>query len=682
MAESPHPTDSTQAMSGMAAAAASAAMAGLHALATPAEQMASSTSSPRATSPAPGRSRTDTGELPAEPSSQSPDMLEGGAPVNGASTMPPPLRRWPEYSEIHVAYPLPENTYGMFARTTELARLILPLMLEHLRGRLEHDAHPHHVGLSPNEARELLWEDASQCLRIQRACGHHSSPPEEDVDLLNQLFSEAYFGEQPLTLNITADTIRHRVLPAVIQTLYERGEPSFTNYAYKTGQHSMPLADVRSLFDPAEWRALLDAADAVSVVRDFVEARPALKLDPALALTVLYAHEDAPPLDPDNVPTVDAHRAAPSIATAAPAAPTKTTAAQHADVVATKRPDTESDNSCSADAGLAAVPALANPLPTSEAQEQDSQHICHNYAAQTLADDASTALGPALSASPVSEASQESAVYERRKLRPQARLAWLLPQEMTWLCQAAFDAVDEVDENTTMIVFGNTPYIVGSLLKRVAKARGKPIPEVIFLPFSGAPDHRREHKATDWRSATSPARIAFLNKVLTKHGATLEALRGRNVKLLDLVGSGGGPFFFLLELMHQNSGKPFCHFEMLCLNVMPARFTDGWLSNVRLVGPDVSLQHTQHNRRGIMSHPNQDAPLVHVPFRSIGMPTPLLLKLDETMGCQRFQPFFYALYWQDCYASNVEQTPSLMAEVALRDIAVHCEEWLKQKNLQ
>ena len=210
-----------------------------------------------------------------------------------------------------------------------------------------------------------------------------------------------------------------------------------------------------------------------------------------------------------------------------------------------------------------------------------------------------------------------------------------------------------------------------------AARRGLPAPDIVFMPFSGAPNHRREHKGIDWRSATSEGRIAFLRRVMTYYGMTPERLRGRDLKLVDLIGSGGGPFFFLLELIRMNGGEPPCNMEVLCLNEMPIRYTLGWLSNVRLVGPDVSLQHLQPDRRGILSHPCQEAPLLQLPFRSLGVPGPLLQKLDKTMACQRFQPFFYALYWQPCYAANLVQGPSLMAQVAVRDIQQHCEKWLQ-----
>jgi hypothetical protein len=537
------------------------------------------------------------------------------------------LRSCEPQSNVRLAHPLPPHDHSLFQRSVDVARLLLPLMLEHIRGRLNEDR-PHHIGLAPGEAREMLEMEARQCLKIQRACGQLRSPAEEDDALVDALFSDKYFGQQPLSLDVRPTTMRDRIVPSLVQSFYELGEPIFINYEIE-GQR-IALHDLRSLFTPETWLSLLDDADAKGVVDEFIRERPALKLDAANVLEVLYTHE---------------------------ALQTSSAAPLHS-------------NSTGSNSGLGSEDAALDADADADADGND-----------ILGAGAGVGAGPILPAAVLAGGLTLPELtkmgYAPRKLPKAARIPWLTAGEMTWLCQAAYDALDDATPETTFLVFGNTPYLVGKVLAQAAAHRGMPPPDIVFMPFSGAPNHRREYKGIDWRSATSEARIAFLHRVMECYGMTPERLRGRNLKLIDLVGSGGGPFFFLLELIRMNGDVPPCDMEVLCVNEMPIRFMQGWLSNVRLVGPDVSLQHLQPDRRGIISHPCQEAPIMQLPFRSLGVPGPLLQKLDKTMACQRFQPFFYALYWQDCYAANLAQGPSLMAKAAVRDIQRHCQEWLR-----
>jgi hypothetical protein len=240
------------------------------------------------------------------------------------------------------------------------------------------------------------------------------------------------------------------------------------------------------------------------------------------------------------------------------------------------------------------------------------------------------------------------------------------------LAKAANQIIQMTAEGDVLLMFGNTPSLLGRILKHRIEGQFPELPkvdrEVILFPFSGAPNKIRKEITEDTlKNVTTPERVDYFNKShLARHGLTSDnpKLQDRTLWIFDLIVSGSGPAFTLAQLFATYPLRaplaPFPKVKMVALDSIHERWlfeTPSEFLTATIASSDLrSMSHVYMGDQRLYlpntREPSFSIPLVEMPLQCIG-------KLDTPACYQRVLPAYNAMYWSPYYEKDLYQEDNL-----------------------
>lgn len=229
--------------------------------------------------------------------------------------------------------------------------------------------------------------------------------------------------------------------------------------------------------------------------------------------------------------------------------------------------------------------------------------------------------------------------------------------------------INQTNNKDTFIIFGNTPYFIGRAMKMLGSndPQDTNYRNIIFIPFSGTPNravrpnilfgkieerdvHGRAVSSLSEIDLTSPDRIKHLETHMKTLGISPsnESLGRGTIYLIDVIGSGAGPAFFLGELikMYQHQNKPIPKMEIVTLNKI----------NPRKENRHKNIADTKNKR---LYFPSLSDPKFSISYREFSeTENQYSGKLDFIQDYQRYWPPYNAAYWNSEYDYLKEAYPN------------------------
>jgi len=155
---------------------------------------------------------------------------------------------------------------------------------------------------------------------------------------------------------------------------------------------------------------------------------------------------------------------------------------------------------------------------------------------------------------------------ERKKYFLENTLTILNPALVKSIYEAAKRIMQVTQPGDYIVIFGNTPYFVGTALQKIAGNSRK----IIIFPFSGSPNRQRPRNLLAPQDLVTKERLAHLKQRLEKVGLgpNNKDLSQHAVYFVDVLATGAGPAYVLEELlrMFKEAGKPIPNFNIIALN--------------------------------------------------------------------------------------------------------------------